>query len=60
MALSEDHCRALATMSRLDVVLVIHYCRLSDDAAGTFAEYLRADGGPVELIYTEIDKTDYR
>jgi hypothetical protein len=55
MALSEDQCLALATMSRLDVVLDISNCSLADDAAGAFVECLQSDGGPVELHYCDID-----
>jgi hypothetical protein len=56
MALSEDHCRALATMSRLDVELDLRKCSLlDDDAAGTFVEYLQSDRGPVKLGFCEID-----
>jgi hypothetical protein len=55
MILNEDQCLALATMSRLDVVLAIRYCTLADDAAGAFVECLQSDRGPVELINCEID-----
>jgi hypothetical protein len=40
MALSKDHCRALATMSRLDVEVTLHGCRVTDDVAGAFVECL--------------------
>jgi hypothetical protein len=55
MALSEDLCRALATMSRLDVELDMLGCSLADDAAGSFAEWLQSDRGPVRLIDCKID-----
>jgi hypothetical protein len=55
MALNEDLCRALATMSRLDVELVIRNCSLADDAAGAFIECLQSDRGPVNLRYCEIE-----
>jgi hypothetical protein len=55
MVLSEDQCRALATMSRLDVELVLGCCSLADDAAGAFVECLQSDGGPVDLFMCEID-----
>jgi hypothetical protein len=56
MTLSEDHCLALATMSRLDVEVTIRNCNLADDAAaGAFVECLQSDRGPVELNQCEID-----
>jgi hypothetical protein len=55
MALDADQCLALATMSRLDVELRIHNCKLADDAAGAFVECLKSDRGPVKLICCEID-----
>jgi hypothetical protein len=55
MALSEDHCRALATMSRLDVELKIIECRVSNAAAGAFVECLHSDRGPVKLHNCKID-----
>jgi hypothetical protein len=55
MTLSEDQCRALASMSRLDVQLDMFGCRLVDDAAGTFVECLHSDGGPVKLLECRID-----
>jgi hypothetical protein len=55
MALTEDQCRALATMSRLEVELVMYNCSLANDAAGAFVECLQSDKGPVELSYCEID-----
>jgi hypothetical protein len=56
MALTEDVCRALATMmARLDVELNVRNCRLSDDVSGAFTECLHSDRGPVELISCGID-----
>jgi hypothetical protein len=55
MALSEDHCRALATMSRFDVEVKISECRLMNDAAGAFIECLQSDRGPIQLIRCKID-----
>jgi hypothetical protein len=55
IALSEDHCRALATMSRLDVELNLVFCSLSNDAAGAFVECLQSDRGPIQLIRCKID-----
>jgi hypothetical protein len=55
MTLSYDLCRALATISRLDVELNISNCSLSDDAAGAFVECLHSDRDPVELIGCKID-----
>jgi hypothetical protein len=49
MVLNEDQCRALATMSRLDVELDILRCCLADDAADAFVELFQSDGGPVNL-----------
>jgi hypothetical protein len=50
MLLSEDLCRALATMPRLDVELKILCCGLEGgDAAGAFVECLHSDRGPVKL-----------
>jgi hypothetical protein len=50
MTLNEDVCRALATMSRLDVKVKINKCRLSTDAAGAaFVECAQSDKGPIEL-----------
>jgi hypothetical protein len=58
MALSEDQCLALATMSRLDVEVTISYCNLADDVAaaatGAFVECLQSDRGPVNLEVCEI------
>jgi hypothetical protein len=48
-ALSEDQCRALATMSRLDVELNIGFCSLADGASDAFVECLQSDRGPVWL-----------
>jgi hypothetical protein len=55
MVLSEDHCRALTTMSRLDVNIVMYHCSLSNGADGAFVECLQSDSGPVELIQCRID-----
>jgi hypothetical protein len=55
MVLNEDHCRALATMSRLDVELHLDWCSLADDAAGAFVECLQSDRGPVKLKMCKID-----
>jgi hypothetical protein len=55
MALSEDQCRALATMSRLDIKVRISYCRLLNNVAGAFAEFLQSNRGPVELHNCKID-----
>jgi hypothetical protein len=56
MTLSEDLCRALATMSRLDVEVDIYNCVLAGDAAGVFVECLhQSDRGPVELNRFYID-----
>jgi hypothetical protein len=55
MALSAGQCRALAAMSRFDVELSFVCCSLPDDAAGAFVECLQSDGGPVKLVYCEID-----
>jgi hypothetical protein len=55
MTLSEDQCRALATMSRLDVELDMYNCSLVDDAAGAFIECLQSDKGPIKLNGCEID-----
>jgi hypothetical protein len=52
--LNEDQCRALATMSRLDVGLNVYNCTLPDDAAGVFVESLQSDRGPVQLIDCKI------
>jgi hypothetical protein len=53
--LSEDQCLALATMSRLDVELVMYRCILLDDAAGAFVECLQSDRGPIGLCECQID-----
>jgi hypothetical protein len=53
--LNEDQCRALATMSRLDVELKISNCYLAEDAAGAFVECLKSDRGPVKLSFCVID-----
>jgi hypothetical protein len=55
MALSEDQCLALATMSRLDVELNLNWCSLSNNAAGAFVECLQSDRGPVNLDCCRID-----
>jgi hypothetical protein len=55
MALSADQCRALATMSRLDVELKIIECGLVYDAAGAFVECLQSNRGPVDLYKCNID-----
>jgi hypothetical protein len=55
MTLTEDQCRALATISRLVVEVKLLYCRLADDAAGAFVECLKSDRGPVKLIDCLID-----
>jgi hypothetical protein len=56
MSLSEDLCRVLATMSRLDVEVDIYNCVLAGDAAGVFVECLhQSDRGPVELNRFYID-----
>jgi hypothetical protein len=54
MVLSEDHCLALATMSRLDVELNLNWCSLSNNAAGAFVDCLQSDRGPVNLVMGEI------
>jgi hypothetical protein len=55
MALNEDQCRALVTMSGLDVELIMSFCILADDAAGAFVKCLHSDGGPVTLDWCTID-----
>jgi hypothetical protein len=55
MSLTEDQCRALATMSRLDVELDMFNCSLADDAAGAFIGCLRSENGPIELDRCQID-----
>jgi hypothetical protein len=55
MILSADQCRALATMSRLDVEVNICCCKLADDAAGAFVECLQSERGPVKLEHCDID-----
>jgi hypothetical protein len=55
IALNVDQCRGLATMSRLDVELVLSCCGLSNDAAGAFVECLQSDRGSVELFDCNID-----
>jgi hypothetical protein len=55
MALDADQCLALATMSRLDVELGIHECRVSNAAEGAFVECLHSDRGPVKLHNCKID-----
>jgi hypothetical protein len=55
MAFSADQCCALATMSRLDVGVVLSYCGLSNDAAGAFVECLQSDRGQVKLFDCNID-----
>jgi hypothetical protein len=57
MILSEDHCLALATTSRLDLEVEIRYCSLTDNAAGAFLECLHSDRGPVELIKYRFDRS---
>jgi hypothetical protein len=56
MALSEDQCRALATMSRLDVELNLRICRLADDDAAerAFVDCLQRDKGPIQLSGCQI------
>jgi hypothetical protein len=55
VALSEDQCRALATMSRLDVKLELWVCSLSSDAEVAFVECLKSDRGPITLNQCDID-----
>jgi hypothetical protein len=55
MLLSEDRCRALATMSRLDAELGMFDCTQPDAAAGAFVECLQSDRGPVKLDHCDID-----
>jgi hypothetical protein len=55
MTLSKDHCRALSTMSRLDVEVEMSGCSLSNGAAGAFIECLRSQNGPIELDRCRID-----
>jgi hypothetical protein len=55
MVLSEDHCLALATMSRLDVELIMNRCSLSNNSEGAFVECLQSDRGPVNLNWCRID-----
>jgi hypothetical protein len=55
MDFSEDQCRALATMPRLDVELVMYYCSLSNGSAFSFVECLRSDRGPIDLREFQID-----
>jgi hypothetical protein len=58
MALSEDQCLALGTMSRLDVELDIRDCSLVDGAAElAFQECLQSGRGPVNL---EMCRSDSR
>jgi hypothetical protein len=54
MILSGDLCRALATMSRLDVEVEIRLCSLADDALGAFTECLHTDRGPITLDRCQI------
>jgi hypothetical protein len=56
MALSEDLCLALGSMSRFDVELNIDACSLADDdAAAAFVECLQSDRGPIRLDICEIN-----
>jgi hypothetical protein len=55
MAFSADQCRALATMSRLDMELEISFCRVLNDAAGAFVECLHTGRGPVKLDQCMLD-----
>jgi hypothetical protein len=55
MALSEDLCLALATMSRLDVELNLNWCSLEGGSADAFVECLQSDRGPIKLHRCEID-----
>jgi hypothetical protein len=55
MALSEDLCLALATMSRFDVELTMSGCRLSNNAAGAFVDCLQSDRGAVDLDCCRVD-----
>jgi hypothetical protein len=55
MALTEDLCIALNTMSRLDVELNISCYSLWNGAAGAFVECLQSDRGPVKLYKFQID-----
>jgi hypothetical protein len=55
MILNADQCHALANISRLDMELAIHNCKLADDAAGAFVECLHSDRGPAELNACDID-----
>jgi hypothetical protein len=51
MTLKEDHCRALATMSRFGVEVKICECRVIGDAAElAFVECLQSETGPIQLL----------
>jgi hypothetical protein len=55
MALNADQCRALATMSRLDVEVKMRCCSLPNGVAGAFVKCLQSGRGPVELVHSHID-----
>jgi hypothetical protein len=55
LLLSEDQCLALATMSRLDVELLLFDCSLSNGAAFAFVECLQSDRGPIQLDTCTLD-----
>jgi hypothetical protein len=55
MTLSEDQCLVMATMSRLDVEIILRYCYLADNAAGAFVACLHTDRGPVKVYECKID-----
>jgi hypothetical protein len=55
LLLSEDQCLALATMSRIDVELVMYRCSLSNGAVDTFVECLQSDRGPIQVELCPIE-----
>jgi hypothetical protein len=55
LLLSEDQCLALATMSRIDVELVMYRCSLSNGAVDTFVECLQSDRGPIQVELCTIE-----
>jgi hypothetical protein len=57
LILNKYRCRALATVSRPTLAIILKHCGLADhaDCRNVFVECLQSDRGPTKLIQCEID-----
>jgi hypothetical protein len=55
VTLSEDHIRALGTISRPDLDIELTHCRITGAAAAVLAQVMERSEGPTKLYWCDID-----